>query len=110
MLLNAGCSTVLWHFSHYCITNTDILLYCEHQYHYTYKCMCLLWMKFIKWMHNAKSWLLIGIEFKWNLVQAYPADVSPVYIFPVDCLLVFNTQTSWNVHISQYSVFWLMFV
>jgi hypothetical protein len=37
-------------------------------------------------------------------------NISLVYVFPVESLLVFNTQTSQNIYASQYNVFWQNFI
>ena len=51
---------------------------------------------------SLKYWFL---NYYWHT----PQNLSPVKVFRVEDLLIFNIQTSKNVHISQY-VFWSMFI
>jgi len=52
-----------------------------------------------------KSLIYWFLNYYWHT----PQNISPVNVFMVEDLLVFNIQTSENVHISQYD-FWSMFV
>jgi hypothetical protein len=45
-----------------------------------------------------------------KLYRHAPQKASLVKLFPVERFVIFNIQTSQNVHISQYSAFQLIFV